>query len=275
MDFVFLNKRNWVEASPYPYFTLLCQSLGSLVLGWEAMNKFIPDIYIDSMGYAFTLPLFKYMAGCCVSCYVHYPTISTDMLARVSKRTTSYNNAGFISRSPVLSYAKLIYYRIFAFIYGLAGKCSQVIMVNSTWTHGHILDLWRAPSRTHIVYPPCDTREFLALPLTDKSRNTTHAIVSVAQFRPEKDHPLQLRAFHKFLQTTKGKINYRLVLVGGCRNDGDAKRVEELRTLARELEITEKVDFKLNVSFSELKDLMAAATVGLHTMRDEHFGIGL
>lgn len=274
VEFVYLQKRDWVEASPYPHFTLLCQSLGSLVLGWEAMMKFVPDIYIDTMGYAFTLPLFRFVGGCKVACYVHYPTISTDMLNRVAQRTATYNNARFISRSPVLSQGKLLYYKIFAWLYGLAGKCAKVVMVNSTWTQGHILDLWHANDRTLIVYPPCDTKGFLSLPLEDKTDNKVHSIVSVAQFRPEKDHPLQLRAFKKFLEQQRNKHKYKLILVGGCRNEGDQSRVKDLKDLATELEITDHVEFRLNVPFSELKQLMADATVGLHTMWNEHFGIG-
>ena len=75
VEFVFLQWRGWVEASKYPYFTLLGQSLGSLFLGWEALVAFVPDIFIDSMGYAFTIPLFRFFGGCKVACYIHYPTI--------------------------------------------------------------------------------------------------------------------------------------------------------------------------------------------------------
>jgi alpha-1,2-mannosyltransferase len=53
----------------------------------------VPDIYIDSMGYAFTLPLFKYLGNSKTISYVHYPTISTDMLERVANRTEAHNNA--------------------------------------------------------------------------------------------------------------------------------------------------------------------------------------
>jgi len=60
LHFAFLCRRIWVEASRYPWFTLLGQSLGSLVLGCEALLMCIPDIYFDSMGYAFTLPLFRF-----------------------------------------------------------------------------------------------------------------------------------------------------------------------------------------------------------------------
>lgn len=53
----------------------------SALTGWEALREFVPDIYIDSMGYAFTLPLFKYLGGCKVAAYVHYPTIRSVLLA--------------------------------------------------------------------------------------------------------------------------------------------------------------------------------------------------
>ena len=231
VDFVFLNRRGWVEAEPYPYFTMLGQSFGSLVLGMEAMMKFVPDLFIDTMGYAFTLPLFKYVGGCSVACYVHYPTISTDMLERVSQRKGTYNNPSFISRSSTLSYLKLIYYKIFAYMYGLAGARSEVVMVNSTWTQNHILSLWKAYSRTFVVYPPCDTKEFLSIQQSDKSKNAVQSIVSIAQFRPEKDHPLQIKSFDRFLnnQPAHRRDSFKLVLVGSSRNEGDAKRVQNLK----------------------------------------------
>lgn len=43
VEFVYLHKRKWVEASSYPqYFTLLGHSLGSIYLGFEALFKFVP-----------------------------------------------------------------------------------------------------------------------------------------------------------------------------------------------------------------------------------------
>ena len=59
VQFVFLRHRLLVEPSLFPHFTLLGQSVGSIFLGWEALTEFVPDLYIDSMGYAFTLPLFR------------------------------------------------------------------------------------------------------------------------------------------------------------------------------------------------------------------------
>lgn len=113
-SFVYLKKRHWVEAKMYPYFTLLGQSIGSMILGLEALLKYQPDIYLDTMGYSFTLPIFRFLGMCKVGCYVHYPTISTDMLRRVQNRVYSHNNQNYVVKNPFLTWLKLLYYRIFA-----------------------------------------------------------------------------------------------------------------------------------------------------------------
>ncbi|XP_060089237.1 GDP-Man:Man(3)GlcNAc(2)-PP-Dol alpha-1,2-mannosyltransferase [Heteronotia binoei] len=276
VKFVFLKKRYLVEASLYPYFTLLGQSLGSVVLGWEALVKCVPDVYIDSMGYAFTLPLFKYLGGCRVGCYVHYPTISTDMLSVVKNQNARFNNATIIAKNPLLSKLKLVYYYLFAFAYGLVGSCADVVMVNSSWTLGHIVSLWRCGLYPNIVYPPCDVQAFLDIPLCKEKSTTEHTIVSVSQFRPEKDHPLQIRAFAKMLEKIAGQQPLpKLILIGGCRNQEDDQRVNELKKLCQELGVEKRVEFKVNIPFEELKTHLGNATIGLHTMWNEHFGIGI
>lgn len=217
IDFVFLEKRCWIEAARYPHFTLLGQSLGSIVLAFEALLKFQPDIYIDTMGYAFTLPVFRYIGGSKVGCYTHYPTISTDMLKRVKNRVYSYNNSSYVTKNPFLSYIKLTYYRLFAKVrnniylklttslsnlcllpnfqlYSCVGRCALTVMVNSSWTEKHILQLWNIPFSTHRVYPPCEVGHLKKLQHLDSDKII---ILSIGQFRPEKDHPLQLQAMYE------------------------------------------------------------------------------
>jgi len=46
LHFVFLKKRHLVEDATWPRFTLLGQSLGSMILAWEALSQVIPDLYI-------------------------------------------------------------------------------------------------------------------------------------------------------------------------------------------------------------------------------------
>jgi len=89
------------------------------------------------------------------------------MLDRVAQRRGAHNNASFISRSLVLSRAKLVYYKLFAYAYSVAGNRADVVMVNSSWTLGHIRTLWTgAGERTVVVHPPCDVEGFLTIPLT-------------------------------------------------------------------------------------------------------------
>ncbi|XP_061654965.1 GDP-Man:Man(3)GlcNAc(2)-PP-Dol alpha-1,2-mannosyltransferase isoform X1 [Phyllopteryx taeniolatus] len=279
IHFVFLRLRFLVEPSLFPHFTLLGQSMGSIFLGWEALTEFVPDIYIDSMGYAFTLPLFRYLGGCGVCTYVHYPTISTDMLSVVRERNPRFNNPGYISDSLFLSAFKVLYYCLFAVLYGMAGSCSDLVLVNSSWTLEHILSLWHASNRTSVVYPPCDVSAFLDVPLEEDEDKKCHSIVSIGQFRPEKDHRLQIKAFKKVLDRRReaagGRETLKLILIGGCRNQEDQDRVLMLRGLCQEQGVADRVEFKVNIPFAELKRELGGATIGLHTMWNEHFGIGV
>lgn len=197
--FVFLTTRPVLEARHYPLFTLAAQSVASIVVGFEALFKCVPDIYVDTMGYSFTYFAFKWLAGCRVACYTHYPIISTDMIATVTSAADTFNNRAFIAKSRLLTTLKLFYYRAFAAFYGFAGRRSDCVMVNSSWTKGHIDQLWSIPQRTFLVYPPCNTGKFEALPAT-RPDTCKYQIVSVAQFRPEKNQQLQLQAMQLLLR---------------------------------------------------------------------------
>jgi len=254
--------------------SLIAQSVETIKLAWYALRQLNPHIYIDTTGCAFTFLVAK-LAGCKIMCYVHYPTISTDMLRLVWERRPSYNNSSIISRNPLTSYLKLVYYIIFAIAYGFIGSLSDLVMVNSSWTHGHIYFLWVfARRRTHIVYPPCDTKSLQNLSLT----NREHKILSIGQFRPEKNHTLQVKAFAKMMKdhpelSKKGDVE--LFLVGGCRDEGDESRVNELKRLASSLGVSKSVHFVLNQPYPVLKQIFGQASVGIHTMWNEHFGIGV
>lgn len=246
LKFIYLHRRRWVEAENYPYFTLLGQSFGSIVLGIEALRLFQPDIYVDTMGYAFTMPIFCLIAGCKVSCYVHYPTISSDMINKVIQLK---------GKRKTISYIKLVYYHLFAKLYGLVGWFADSIMVNSSWTEDHINTLWKRPLSTYKVYPPCDTSDLQHLPL-ERLKNKTIKIISLAQFRPEKDHPLQLKAMYHLRQIVNEQLweNIELVFVGSTRNQEDEMRVVDMTDLCKHLSLENNVKFKVNVSYDELKN---------------------
>jgi alpha-1,2-mannosyltransferase len=277
--FIYLKTRFLVLDKYYPVFTLLGQSVGSVLVGFEAMFKFIPNIYFETTGYAFTYPLFYYIANVPVCCYTHYPTISTDMLEAVSQQHPAFNNRTIISSSRLLTKLKMIYYKIFASLYSWCGRCSCCIMVNSSWTFGHINKLWSMTYKTQVIYPPCDVKSFDPI-FASQEHDKNFYISSVAQFRPEKNHQLQIRAFSKFLnnlkeqnEQVKDMESIKLVLIGSCRDEQDQQRVEMLKNLAKSLKIEDKVEFKLNFKFETLLDLLSKSAVGIHSMINEHFGI--
>ncbi|KAI0066790.1 mannosyltransferase [Artomyces pyxidatus] len=312
LHFVFLHSRRFVEDATWPRFTLLGQSIGSMYLGWEAMSKFVPDVYIDTMGYAFTFHVVAWLTGVNIGAYVHYPTISTDMLARVQSRRASHTNSGAISSSAVLSTGKLLYYRLFMYHYAMALRRASFLMVNSSWTKNHVdailthsdplLDALHLPltvcgeifsaalgifglppspvpralKEAVTVYPPCDTREMSLFSLEGRER----IIVSVAQFRPEKDHATQIQALSWLLRKypehrTDGPRAVRLVLIGGSRNKDDTDRVSALTSLAESLSIREYVQIAVNLPYPDMLAYLSRASVGLSTMVDEHFGINI
>ena len=87
------------------------------------------------------------------------------------------------ANSPALSEAKAVYYRLFAFFYGAAGRCSSVIMVNSSWTLGHVSRVWKCPHRILRVFPPCDTAS-LQVRLGAPFHLANSIVVAICSFVP-------------------------------------------------------------------------------------------
>jgi len=235
------------------------------------------------MGYAFVLAFSRYLfPSVPTAAYVHYPTISTDMLASLDDRTGTkgiHSGAGTGLRGR----AKKFYWHIFAYLYGWAGRRINVVMCNSTWTANHIRQLWKSTTPI-VLYPPCPVQEIeskITLPSrpTD-DRNPT--ILYVAQFRPEKNHSLILNAFAKFYHahsnspafTTTNKKPH-LILIGSVRaNTPDEKHIYALRLLTRELKITDVTTFITDAPFSLILQHLQTSSIGVNGMYAEHFGIG-
>ncbi|KAK9353013.1 hypothetical protein V1505DRAFT_376266 [Lipomyces doorenjongii] len=266
---VYLLKRQLVSASTWPRFTLLGQALGSIPLGYEAISKLVPDVFVDTMGYAFTYPLVSLLLNIPVAAYVHYPMISTDMFSTLSLTT---------------QLPKYIYWRIFALMYAFVGAFADVVMTNGTWTNNHIKSVWwlnrllsLAFDRSKkldfkILYPPCATADLQKFEVT---RPRQPIVLSIAQFRLEKRHEIILEEFAKFVKSDAAPPRTQLVLIGSVRDDVDKKRVYELRLLARELGINDDVHFVLEAKWNDVKNWLRTASLGVNAMWNEHFGIGV
>ncbi|KAI9158661.1 GDP-Man:Man(3)GlcNAc(2)-PP-Dol alpha-1,2-mannosyltransferase [Paramyrothecium foliicola] len=287
ITFLYLSKRHWVLASTWPQFTLLGQSLGSMILAWDAFSLLVPDIFIDTMGYAFALGLCKFLfPSIPTGAYVHYPTISTDMLESLDP-SSAVGGQGVNAGKGIgaRGAAKKFYWQHFAHLYSWVGASVDVVMTNSTWTQTHIKKLW-GPHREgkprkspiSVVYPPVAVREMEEeVEVSEKSeKKRGPIIVYIAQFRPEKNHQLILQSFAEFIKTkSKASSEAKLVLIGSVRDDNDSKRVYQLRLLVNELAIKDRVDFHLDASWPEILEWLRKASVGVNGMWNEHFGIGV
>jgi len=281
LQFIYLSKRHLVLATTWPRFTLIGQSIGSVFLAYDAFSLLVPDIFIDTMGYAFAVAFSRYLfPSVPTAAYVHYPTISTDMLASLDDDTGTkgiHSGAGAGLRGRV----KKFYWHVFAYLYGWVGRQIDVVMCNSTWTANHIRQLWK-PTTPNILYPPCPVQEIeskTTLPSgSTDDRNPT--ILYVAQFRPEKNHTLILNAFAKFYHAhcnapifTNKKPH--LILIGSVRaNTPDEKHIYALRLLTRELKITDATTFITDAPFSLILQHLQTSSIGVNGMYAEHFGIG-
>ncbi|KIW05177.1 uncharacterized protein PV09_03726 [Verruconis gallopava] len=292
LHFLYLSARHWVLASSWPRFTLLGQSIGSIVLALDAFNLLVPDVFVDTMGYAFSLWLCKFLFPSVPTCaYVHYPTISTDMLRSLDSEVKEHGiNAG--AGKGFKGTTKKAYWKLFAGLYSRVGGSIDVVMTNSSWTQSHIIDLW-GPYRKHkrrvtpngtghdisVVFPPVAVEELEAeVEVTAAAeKNRKPHLLYIAQFRPEKNHSLIVNAFAQLITSKAWPAADRpkLVLVGSVRDDDDKKRVYKLRLLAHELQIRNDVEFVCDASWPQVLDRLRTSSVGVNGMWNEHFGIGV
>jgi alpha-1,2-mannosyltransferase len=277
-----IYSRKYLDGSLYPFLTMLFQSVASLFVNVECLVRLCPDVYIDTMGVPYAYPLAKYVAGCRVIAYIHYPIISSDMLKRVRQQRPSFNNNSRISGSVTVSSVKLWYYKAMSALFSLSGHCVDMAFVNSSWTEGHMRHMWHssvASRRKALrekdtgdnhdsqlllkVFPPCNTSHLQTYPihmdgveaagtLSNLSHMRRRVILSVGQFRPEKDHALQLCALSKLLRKDNNKYSdVRLVMLGSSRNAGDEAIIRDLRELAKGLHVADNVDFVINAPFDK------------------------
>jgi alpha-1,2-mannosyltransferase len=256
----------------------------------DAFQLLVPDIYVDTMGYAFTLGLCKWLFPTVpTAAYVHYPTISTDMLASLDASASSNQGLHAGAGEGLRGSLKRGYWQLFAQAYGYSGKFVDVVITNSSWTKSHIQELW-GPARAKangkgaedisVIFPPVavsDLEKKIDVSAASEPSRQPH-LLYIAQFRPEKNHPLILTAFSELLASRSdwtAATRPRLVFVGSVRDRDDATRVYKLRLQAHELQIKDDVEFVCDASWPQVLDHLRRCSVGVNGMWNEHFGIGV
>ena len=174
---------------PFPNFTMLIQIVGQIVFAFELLLTAYSDMVIDSTGLPYMLPVTSVIGRSYCVAYVHYPLISYDMINDISKGVSGVHSRGVLSKFIVFRWIKIVYYYLIFFSYKFVGYFINHAFTNSTWTNNHIKLIW-SNLTTEILYPPCSTKLYSNNKRFEDRKNQ---IVSFAQFRPEKNHKMQVR----------------------------------------------------------------------------------
>lgn len=257
--------------SPFPYFTMLLQIIFQMLFAFEISTRVSSDLMIDTTGLPFTYSILGFFGKYNLSAYVHYPFISDDMINDIRTGREGVHSRGFFAKYKIYKQIKLIYYSVILKFYKFNGNFLSFIFTNSTWTHDHMKAI--IPNvKNEILYPPCSIgfyrNEFENIPRKE------NVIVSFAQFRPEKNQKMQIDILRK-VRNMLPTYNVKLWLLGGVRNDDDKALYNGLKNYVNILDLNEVVEFHSNLPSSDIKKKFEVAKIGIHTMKDEHFGISI
>lgn len=155
-----------------------------------------------------------------------------------------------------------------------------------------------------LIYPPCNTRQLqenivLQRPARFSLAHVTRTplyrkevekaldvscleqrmlVMSVGQFRPEKDHLLQIEIMHEIKrrnETSSSPLSLTLLVFGSIRNEEDERYVQQLQAKIDSLALQSTVKICTNQSYDVIQFFLSIAQIGLHTMWNEHFGISV
>ncbi len=281
LDFDNLNSNNIVDIElirlktahylkPKSFMTMILQILGQFIFAFEIIKTAYSDVIVETTGLPFTYSILRLLGMTRIVSYVHYPFISDDMIQDIKKGVEGVHSRGIFGRIKLLKYVKVIYYYLILLFYKLNGVCVYFAFANSSWTLNHIKKIWSS-TPIELLYPPCSTN------LYDGSSKTQreNMIVSCAQFRPEKRQKMQVDIFGEVIKHKGVPENLKLVITGAVRDEQDRKLFNEVQDYVKSKGLEGRIEVYQNLPWNLLKEKFESAKIGLHTMRDEHFGISI
>jgi hypothetical protein len=78
ITFIYLRTRWLLESKHYRTFNILGPNLGSIIVSFEALLRFMPDIYFDCTGYTLTYLCCHYLASIPILSYIHRPILMPE-----------------------------------------------------------------------------------------------------------------------------------------------------------------------------------------------------
>ena len=254
---------------PSPHFTMLFQILGQIYFSYEILTKVHSDAFYDTTGLPFTYLLLK-LFNKKIFAYVHYPFISYDMINEVKRGIAGVHSRSKLAALPFVKDIKVFYYTCILMLYKLCGMCVSYAQCNSSWTYNHMIAIWNR-TKLEKLFPPCSTSNFSECA---NNRNRRNVIVSFAQFRPEKDHIMQVRIMERIKKIFGNEVE--LHMIGGVRDTQQDK--DFFTNLQNEIDkrnLNDVIKMFPNDSIAHIKSEFMNARIGIHTMKNEHFGISI
>lgn len=246
-------------------------SLEGLILGWP-----FPEIFVETAGFPFSLisarilPTTKH-----ISTYIHYPQVSR----------------GSIEREKGKNLLKYFYLKIFSYVYKFSIGLANKIVVNSNWTFALFDELWgKDKIEMSVCYPPINMESY-SLDTLPNPKLRRNVIVSLAQFRIEKNHFLQIQIFSDLLKRIKEirdkasdeekvaiekvykEIKFKMCGTSQDSNPRYKEYIDSIKQMMAEKGLEDRLELVIDSSSSELLDIMRTSKFAIHTMEDEHFGI--
>lgn len=239
-----------IHADNYNFARLFFQYIASCLTAIEICLTSNCCYIIDTSGMHFGTVIFRLFKIPCIV-YIHYP------LLNVSTRPST-----------------MLYHFLLLQMYKLSLLSSSKIIVNSTWTYKKIIKMCCFEKDIEIIYPPCNCLN--SNQLIDEFDTDTINIVSLGQFRPEKNHYLQINVFSQLSDHFKNK-KMTFHVIGSTRNDNDEKLFEALSNLASNNTKNEnhQVIFHKNKKSESIELILSKCQYAIHTMKEEHFGIAI
>lgn len=272
------DKYQWlIKGESYKFLSIVGQAIGSIILVLIGLAQLVPDVYIDTIGIPFTYSIVHSFLGIPIISYIHYPTVSKDMLKSASLMP------------GLRGFFKYYYWLLLLKIYALNVMWCNITLFNSTWTAENVRAALGLESgdeeveeyvKNHILYPPCVSYDDESFDNVDVSylvsKTRERCITYVAQFRPEKRHALLIKEYKEYLNKLDGTAPYSLILIGSLRSAKDEEFVEGLKKLIEELKIPDdNIKFIFNASNEEVESWLLNAEFGINCMWKEHFGIAV
>jgi alpha-1,2-mannosyltransferase len=258
--------------------------LGAFLLAFEAIFELAPDVWIDTQGLPSSYWLISGSLKIPIMAYTHYPILQLDMFGKLKFQSyrdlTQFN---MLKKSDYFGVGKLVYWSLLYYFYVYLGTKINIALANGSWTYDHLSRIWSLNSAYGhtlvILYPPCGT-EYLTENV-DVSKPRANKMLYLAQFRPEKRHDLLLQEFSQFLKKNYAGVAKptdeipTIVYAGSCRTADDTATLKSLQQQVEDLELSEFVTFRVDISYAEVVELLSTCKFGLNAMWNEHFGIGV